>query len=270
MKYRNLIAILLLCSFIAERNVRDAVLFHSNAEGFPLENWNLKGSGSTHGIADERWTYYFNQFLIDGSPRGAQDVYSEIGKYLRPFFQGLPLTVAIPGAENMIAYYADIPICINFYGLTDSYIAHLPVLSRDRIGHEKKAPWSYLESRHVDFELGHVFLNGPKQLELNVVAFEIPGLDVWLLAKMVTYDSSTMDELWRRFRAAHNKSVLPNYDKLIPYYIKDDLPNQTLDVIENIYASYCQLYFNRYPDSSLQRPFEARIAELKRDSITGK
>jgi hypothetical protein len=270
LKYRIAIAVILLGSLLAENKFREGVLFHFNDEGKPVGNWDLGGEGSTRGIADERWVYYYDHFDIGGVQRGTMDVYSEIGKYLEQYFRGLPLTVAMPGATNMVAYYGNFSTCLNEYGLTDAYIAHSHLSMRGRIGHEKKAQDDYLERKHVEFELQLVVSNLPPELHGNTIAFQIPELGLWQLARLITYDSSILNELARRFDDANNDSRLPLFQYIIPEYIDSVLPNASLDKIESDYAGFQQLYFNRYPDTTFQNRFETRIAELKRDSISKK
>jgi len=261
------IAFLLLASFVIEEKIRDSVLFHTNDEGQLEENWDLKGESSTHGIADERWTYYSGGFYsVNGNYESAMQVYSEIGEYLKPFFQGLHFTVAIPGAANMKAYYADFETCINIYGLTDSSIAHSPISNRERIGHEKIATEAYLMKRNVNFELKGVVAELPEPLPIGMIAFQIPTLGLWQLAQTVVYDKEKIEELSNRSQMAGNESILSRYENILPFYINHVMGHYSLHQLEEDYSSFRRLYFNRYPDSSLERPFEARIAELKQDS----
>ncbi len=272
LNYRIGIALLLVASTIVENKLREGVLFHLNDKGKPVENWNLPEgmSGSTRGIAEERWVYYSDHFLIGGVHRGSMDVCSEIGKTLEPYFRGLPVTVAIPGAENMIAYYANFAVVLNEFGLTDSTIAHSALLKRARIGHEKLATEAYFVKRHVNVEMQNPIGTLPDQLPVNSCAFEMPQLGIWQTARLVTYDQPLMDTLAARFRAADNKSILPLYEQLIPYYADHLLSGRPLNLLEADYAAFEQLYFSRYPEPALQQRFVARIAELKRDSAAGK
>lgn len=269
--YRIGIAVLLVASMFAENWYRHEVLFHHNKGTWDTGNWELTGPGSTRGIADERWTYYFDQFfLVDSLPRPSMDVYSEVGKYLEPFFVDLPCTVAIPGGANMKAYYANFTTCINEYGLTDSSIAHAPIENRARIGHEKKATDAYLISRHVNFELGALIAKLPSPLPQSTIAFYIPTIGYWQLARMVTYDRAVMKELSQRLKAAGNQSIVPDYEELISYYIQRAMPSRTLQQVEQDYAGYRKLYFDQHPNARVQKMFEDRIAELKKDTTVGK
>ena len=271
MKQRIIVAVLLLCSGVVENALRVGVLFHSN-NGHLSQNWTLPNdmSGSTHGIAEEREGYYYDIWWVDGKRQGTMYVYSEIGKHLEPFFRGLPITVAIPGAMNEIAYYANFANCIDEYGLTDSAIAHSPLNKRGRIGHEKTATDEYLHSRLVDFELQQVVPTLLKDLNGFDLAFQIQDLGLWQMARLICYDSSHLNALSRRLDAADNDSRLPLYQYIIPQYISEVLPTRPLDRLEEDYAGFQRFYFSRYPDSNLIRPFEERIKVLKIDSVNGK
>jgi hypothetical protein len=259
------IAVVILISTVIEEKSPVNGFFHI-ADGKRVEEWEQVVKGSTLYIADERW-YYYDHFEVDGLARGTMDLYSEIGKYYEPFFKGLPVTVAVPGSMNMIAYYANYSTAINEYGLTDSSIAHSPLSNRGHIGHEKRASDEYLLKRHVDFNMGEVVPSLPNSLSINGIAFEIPSLGLWQWGRVLTYDSSHIGQLARRFYDAGNASSLQIYQFSIPGYIQHALPSRTLNQLEGDYAGFRQLYLNRYPDTALSNRFEARIAELKRDSI---
>ncbi len=270
LKYRTGIAIILLCSFIAESKVRDIMLFHHNQGKMNTGNWDLIGAGSTRGIADERWSYYYGKYFHGDMTFGPMYIYSRIGESLEPYFEGLPIAVAIPGGKNMIAYYANFSNAVNEYGLTDSAIAHLALADRARIGHEKIASEKYLESRNVDIALGEVVSKLPDPFPLNQIAFEIPEFHLWLLGRTIAYHKGVADSLYNRFRATGSETIIPCYEKMIPYYIQNLLPLRPLDRLEEDYRLFQTMYFHRYTDTAVERPFEARIAELKLDSIKKK
>jgi hypothetical protein len=265
-RYRWSLTLLFVASVLVENNWRDRVLFHRDATTGELEgNWDNVNGGETHGIADERWVYYRKRFLLSGVGYGSLEVYSEIGKYYESLFAGLPVIVAIPGAQNMIAYYANFQTCINEYGLTDSYIAHLPITSRGRIGHEKKAPDEYLKRRGVQFELSAVVGSLPETPSYVLAAFAIPQLDVWQVMRVVNYDKPVIDELYRRVREAENRCLLPKYEILMPSYINNVMQTLPLKQVEEDYKGFQEYYFEKYPDSQAQGIIERYIA-LKRDS----
>ncbi len=258
------IAVALLASTMIEEKLPVNGFFHV-ADGKRIEDWTNVSKGSTRFIADERW-FYYDYIANSDLPYGIMDACSQIGQYLEPYFRGLPVTVAIPGAMNMIAYYANFQTCINEYGLTDAYIAHLPITVRGHIGHEKRAPDEYLQWRNVAFELDKIVPKLPDQLEFDVIAFSIPDLGLWEFAREITYNKSIMDELDKRFLQSNNPSKIPVLEHIISYYVEHTMPTRSLTVLQDDYARCKTEYFDRYPDTSLQHQIEARIVELKQDS----
>jgi hypothetical protein len=262
--YRGILPLVLFCAVILEGILRENMLFHTDPQtGLEAGNWDGEDGGSTHGIADERWVYMRKRFQLNGVERGSMDVYSDIGKYYQQFFEGLPVKVAITGAQNMIAYYADFPTCINEYGLTDKYIAHLPITKRGRIGHEKMAPEDYFVKRGVQFQLFAVTQKLPETGSYDMAVFEIPEYGLWQLVKVITYDKDVVDELLKRFRAAGNRSMLPKYEFIMPNYLEKIMPTLPPSQVAEDYMGFKRLYFDRYPDSSAQRRIEAYIATKK-------
>ncbi|MCC6275594.1 MAG: hypothetical protein IT569_07040 [Leptospiraceae bacterium] len=81
-------------------------------------------------------------------------------KAWRNIFVESKIKIAFGGAQAIFAYYTESPLAIEAEtGLTDYYIAHLPLEKRGRIGHEKRAPLFYLKARGV-----HIHLNPPEEL----------------------------------------------------------------------------------------------------------
>src|SRR5207249_10248364 len=103
LRYRTALCLIFIGSVIAERQLREHLLFHYDAASAQLAgNWNDEDEhgGETHGIADERWVYTRDRFIVDGAVRGSLDTYREIGKFYEPFFQGIPVKAAISGGQN--------------------------------------------------------------------------------------------------------------------------------------------------------------------------
>jgi hypothetical protein len=269
-RYQVGIAAALVLLSILEERLPTNEIFRLGDGGKRVENWNLVVKGTTQFVADERWFYYDHFEIKDHQDsiieRGNMDMYSESGKYLEPLLRGMPLTVAVPGANNMVAYYANFPVCINEYGLTDSSIAHSVLPARAHIGHEKRATDAYLQQRHVNFELGGIVGKLPNPLPQTTMAFYLPSLDCWQLARVITYDRATMEELSKRFMQESNKSVFPIYEKIISYYIERVMPTRSLNQVEQDYAAYRKLYFDQHPNRVIQALIETRIRELRGDT----
>ncbi|HSN28292.1 MAG TPA: hypothetical protein VLT45_18530, partial [Kofleriaceae bacterium] len=98
---------------------------------------------NTHGVVDERHWYAVRPWAHDSDTEGAA---------LERTLHGLPVVVAFEGAGARRIYRSDVPTAIECAtGLTDAYIAHLPLHHRGRVGHEKHVPPEYLLARGVDF-----------------------------------------------------------------------------------------------------------------------
>ena len=175
--------------------------------------------------------------------------------------------VAVPGAMNMIAYYANFRTVINEFGLTDSAIAHGPASDDGRIGHEKHATDDYLVKRNVNFELVQVLNKLPQPLTTMSLAFDIPTQGVWLTARTITYNQSLTQELSERFQAIGNHSKFNKFEEIIPAYIRNFLPVASLTDVTTAYDSLQRAYFRPYPNQTWQRAFEERIATLRQSSI---
>jgi hypothetical protein len=255
----------LIGSAFIEPRIRENILFHTDAASGQLSgNWNDdEGGGETRGIADERWVYTRKRFAVEGEMRGSLDVYCDIGKFYEPFFAGLPIKVAIMGGQNSIAYYANFPNCIDVYGLTDSYIAHLPITKRGRIGHEKVATDEYLENRGVHLEFFAVSFKPPETFGFDVAVLEIPQFHSWQIVKVINYDKHIMTELDKRFKAAGIKAILPVYEQVVPYYLKELMPKLSSEDVAGDYKLLQSLYFKKYPDPVVERQMLDYIAAKK-------
>jgi hypothetical protein len=253
-QYRLITFLVLIAATFVERQFRENILFHVDAATKELSgNWNETDGGPTRGIADERWVYTRKRFAVGNEMVGSLDVYCDIGKFYEPFFEGLPVKVAIMGGQNSIAYNANFNNCIDVYGLTDNYIAHLPITKRGRIGHEKEAPFDYLLKRGTHFEFFGVTIKQPETYSFDVAVLAIPQHNAWQLVKIINYDKAIMTELDKRFKAAGIPAVLPVYETVMPNFLKDILPTLTSDQAQKYYTDLQDLYFKKYPDPPVER-----------------
>jgi hypothetical protein len=168
------------------------------------------------------------------------------GATLRRYFEGLPVRIAIVGSQARIAYYARPSVAIEAQtGLTDRWIAHQPLASRGRVGHEKVAPIQYLLSRKVDFVFQHFAL---ETLGLNDTLLTVPiYFDQWP-AFMVHWDPSLLAQLAQRgarfvdFPAAVD-ARMADFERL---------PSDSLRIE---YKKLKTFYFDFVPDSARQARF---------------
>ena len=127
-----------------------------------------------HGIVDER-AYYQSGFA---------DTIDYLANHLSQCIRGYPVRAAIYGGELRLAYSAQIPYAIEAHaGLTDPVIAHKPIGSRQRVGHEKSADASYLvltKKAHFATSPLYGILSDKNGFIPNVHA-DLCGVDVRLL-----------------------------------------------------------------------------------------
>jgi arabinofuranosyltransferase len=103
--------------------------------------------GSTHPIT---YKHRAGNTPLEDIKRYA-DSRAEQGKFIRSLVDEgiLPrdLVIALAGS-GAIPYYTELPT-VDRRGISDVYIAHMPVVKRGRIGHEHSAPYDYLTERNV-------------------------------------------------------------------------------------------------------------------------
>jgi hypothetical protein len=265
--YKWGIPIVLIAMVVFEgRYIRTKILFHLDAATNKLEgNWgNEDNPGEVRGIADERWVYLRERFFLNGENRSAIDVYSEVGAFLEPFFRDLPITVAIGGAQNSIAYYGNFSNVVNVFGLTDNQIAHTPISKRGRIGHEKKASLEYLTDRDVTYYFFDITDKLPNPMPWDLAVFTLPQYGLYLTARVLTYNKELTIELQRRFANAGVSVGLQRYDRIIPNYVQKILPTLPLDQAKENYTRMKQLYFRKYPNPEAERQIDSLISSKQK------
>jgi hypothetical protein len=246
--------------------IRTKTLFHVDVNSNQLEaDWgNEDNPGEVRGIADERWVYLRERFTLNGEKRSSIDVYSEVGKFLEPYFHDLPVTVAIGGAQNSIAYYGNFHNVVNVYGLTDKEIAHAPITKRGRIGHEKKATLDYLTGRDVNYYFFDITDKLPNPMPWDLAVFSLPQYGLYLTARVVTYNKEITQELTKRFANSRVPVGLQRYEQIVPKYIQKVLPTLPPDQAEENYKRMNQLYFRKYPNQQAQREIDSIMAEKRK------
>ena len=96
-------------------------------------------------IADYTQPVSDNRIISVAEMKGFPGVTTDVanraaGNYLRTLFEGLDVRLGIGGGHANLAYRAHVPTAIEVAaGLTDAYIAHLPLPPRGKVGHER--PW---------------------------------------------------------------------------------------------------------------------------------
>lgn len=189
---------------------------------------------TTSKIVDER---YFN------SKQSIEEA-KQKGTILKKYLQDTDARVVVFGSQAMLAYYAEFPTAIEgSAGLTDEYIAHLPVGERVRPGHEKVAPIGYLYQRGVNF----VFASGrwipPSTNEYMEIHFgDVRGL-------ILVYQRDLMRKL-----GAYPEVKFFDFENFLDQYIQR-LPSIPREQIADDYQFFKEYYFDHNSDVVRQNAF---------------
>lgn len=197
------------------------------------------------GVTDERWYYTHDM----GAGRNLIQGHREIGEALAVYFAGTNVKV-VEGGQASLAYYGRFKTCIDRYGLTDAYVAHLPIEKRSRPGHEKIAPVDYLIGRGVQFEfLRPPFRNDPYRLIYFRVGEQV------VRGCLFTYDREIMRHLRERF-PEEVKSV--DFEAYLDAWLRR-LPSMPLEEARREYEGFREFYFAWNRDPERERPIRSRL-----------
>ena len=110
----------------------------------------LSGTINVAGIRNE---WFFYKYRYSNWASGSR----EKASVLRRHFEGLPVRLSFYGGQARLIYYLRAPVAVECEaGLTDYFTARLPLKKRGMVGHEKKAPLSYMiHERRLHFTLEH-------------------------------------------------------------------------------------------------------------------
>jgi hypothetical protein len=196
-------------------------------------------NGGVHeGISDERFYY----------PPEKTNAARATGLKIKSYFADTDYTVAFYGAHAMYVYYAKVPTAIESdAGLTDEYIAHLPLQSRGRVGHEKQAPIEYLNDREVSF----LFKTSLKPISvwdrLRIVTFGDYRAFVFI------YENEVMEKLKQ-----YDDVKFTDFPEFLDDYIAEMADYPDAKVRED-YSFFKFYYFAHNNDPIRERPFLGRI-----------
>ena len=182
---RFIIPVIPLVYFIIEQSLKEyknAALLVSVLVIFSLVEFNLrwnlfydkadnhKPAFELQGITDEQW--YWSHKVSDN--KNLIEIDKSIGLGLKEMLKDKSAVVLVR-SQCALAYYmgTDI-ICIDNSGLTDRYIARLPIADRGRVGHERSAPMDYIKERKVNY----LFNRGTYSKENKIMALNVSGYKV--------------------------------------------------------------------------------------------
>jgi hypothetical protein len=223
---------------VGERNVRDGLL---------LETKDGKVSPVTHkGIIDERHYYlHASSFKFE----------TRFGRIAERHFRGLDATVVLKG-QAALGYYGKFKTCIENYGLTDEYIAHLPVSARSRVGHEKEAPYDYLIKRGTDFQFAR---KQYKRQPYRVVKFNMES--VRMEAELLTYDRKLVKTLSQRFG---KRMDYIDFERMLDGFIEQKMPELNYAELKAYYDEFKEFYFMHNDDERREAVFVNALQRLAR------
>ncbi|MFZ1976778.1 MAG: hypothetical protein WAV76_02385, partial [Bacteroidota bacterium] len=180
-RYLQIVFLVLPLLVVYEKSRRDSLFIEDNGK--------RKDAFQVSGITDEYW-YWTEK---ESGPVNNIQANEIFGQYLDNIFRGERVNVLLKGQASL-GYYGNFFLCIENAGLTDSYIAHLPLENRGRPGHEKNAPVDYLLKRSIHF----VFFRTPYDTATyRRISFHIGGAHAW--GEMFFYDAQLMKNLRARY-----------------------------------------------------------------------
>ena len=205
---------------------------------------------SRRGIVDEHW--YYTAKIFRDRTMSMVEMQRKSGELLRPVFEGLGATVLLD-AQNILYYYADFRRGIEFFGLTDPFIARQASGDRTgkRVGHEKTAPYAYMLHEGVDFLfLGQISIEKPyKKATFHLDGFPIPAI-------MITYDRTLVSQLVERLGERFEHT---DFEAYLDQYIREQLPAKPLGELQSDYDDFKAYYFLHNYDPARQQPFLDRL-----------
>jgi hypothetical protein len=186
-------------------------------------------------IVDERYFY----------PKSRIEEAKWKGAILKRYLENTDAQVVIFGTQAMLAYYAEFPTAIEAVsGLTDLYIAHLPVSERTRPGHEKGAPQEYLYRRGVNFAFYSGSYDNPRpSADLRDISFgEVKG-------GIYVYNRDLMRKL-----KAYPEVRFVDFEQFLDEYIKQIGTASRSDILTD-YQFFKEYYFDHNSDPARQEVF---------------
>jgi hypothetical protein len=231
-------AFILVALFVAvgERTIRNDLLLE--------EKDGVVSPISHKGVIDERHYYkYASTFELE----------KKFGLIAAEKFRGLDVTVVLKG-QAALGYYGKFRTCIESYGLTDEYIAHLPLDARSRVGHEKEAPYDYLIERGTDFQFAR---KQYKRQPYRVVKFNMD--EVRMEAELLTYDRELISALASRFG---ERMVYTNFERMLDWYFRERMPGLDYEQVKSDYEEYKEFYFMHNDDDAREAVFLEALRRL--------
>jgi hypothetical protein len=238
---RPILLVLLLIAVPAlvfsERGRRDAL--YDDTEGNPRARFGPSG------ITDEH-AYYTR---VEGGGRNMIETYRVVGESLARYFEGTNVRVLL-GGQASLGYYGRFAYCLEHWGLTDAYIAHLPVGRRSRPGHEKTAPLEYLTQKGIHFE----FMKRPYRTEpYRSVYFRVE--DGRIRGELFRWDRALMRHLRERFP---EEVTFVDFEAWLDDWLRA-MPGRPVDEVRRDYETLREFYFLHNDDPEREARIQAYL-----------
>lgn len=183
------------------------------------------------------------------------DIARVMGERLQTLFAGLDVRIGIAGAHANLAYRSRVPVAIECAaGLTDAYIARIPVPPGGKRGHDR--PWflypDYLLRRgvHFMFELSYGRDANGQDIPWRWIYFPTPAGP--LPAKLVRWDRALMAELRHR----EPRIAVMDFEQVLDDYLAG-IANRSKAEIRADFATFRAFYFDRNDDPRRLAAFAA-------------
>jgi hypothetical protein len=245
-KWKNLLPVifaLIILLLLVDESRRDIPYIEGTATGQKQIVLSGELKMGWNGIIDEHWFYTKTNQVT-----GLDIVHSaeQLGYGFRNYFDGKKVRVLIMGAQACLAYYAGFDYCIENFGLTDKYIAHLPLKERGRPGHERNAPNDYLVAQKIDFVLGSF----PQEYSgFQYIEFKMPSR--FYQGTIITYNKELMKHLLAKYPG---QISFIDFEKYLDDYIKD-IKSKPAGQVKMDYKKFNDYYFSRNNDPAREKYF---------------
>ncbi|MBK8096110.1 MAG: hypothetical protein IPK26_03335 [Planctomycetes bacterium] len=203
-----------------------------------------------HGFTDNR-AISLAPALNSGVPW--TEAFRAAGHYFGRLWDGLPVRIGIAGSHANLAWRSRVPVAIECAtGLTDAYIAHLPLAGRGVIAHEKNYTLfpGYLERRgvHVMFETSW---NSGEPIVDTFRDILFPTTPLPTPARLVCWDKALLME-WKR----RDPGVLfHDFEQVLDRYLQE-LPGKDPAEVRRDFAAIQRFYFDHNADPARRQRFE--------------
>jgi hypothetical protein len=180
-----------------------------------------------------------------------------VGHRLQALFADRGVRLGLGGSQANLAYRTRVPVAIECAdGLTDAYIAHLPVTGHGPKGHDRPYPLypGYLQRRGVQVMFELSYKTDSAADPYRSILFPVDDVVPVMPGKLVIYDRALMAELKRR----DPHIQFQDFERVLDDYLAA-LPNKSKDEIRRDYAAFRDFYFDHNQDPERREKFEKAV-----------